>query len=940
MRKILSILLLLTGFQLQAQVKGIVVDSATNKPLDRAVVGLIVKSAIHDTAYVLANEKGEFSFERVPASAFSILITNVGYKPVAKYIPNSQPQKAINLGNIILASSPIVLGEVLVESAPITIKEDTIEYRADAFKVKENAVVEDLLKKLPGVTVDKDGNITAQGKNVTKVKVNGKDFFGSDPKTATRELPANIVDKVQVIDDYGDQATVSGIKEGDPEKVINLQLKKDKNQGYFGRATAGIGDQDRYQASFNGNYFNNNQQISLFSSSNNTNQSLFNFGGASGAKGMGSMIKMGQGIVNDMGGAGSIVNALNNGDQGFFQNGTSNDGITTTNSIGMNYRDQWSKKISVYGSYSYTHRNNAGYKIVSQQNSNTNLLNDQNSDFANLSENHRLFFNLEDNLDSFNYLKISPSISYNASNSTNNTIFDFIGNNIKSSDGYNNSLTKSYSPNLSGTILFNHRFRKRGRNFSMSISGGTSENTSNQDSRSNTNKYIIPVGSVSTYLYNAQDNNNHNSGIRMTYSEPLSKIRSLDFVASHNFSYTRNNKQDYNVDPVTGAQTYNPILSNDYENNYYNDRLNVSVRTTQKKYNYTIGLSMQPVDLRGFSLSKDSAYRPIQRVNIFPLARFAYNFTKTKSFNINYSGSAQQPGFSQLQDVLDPTNAPYFSRGNPNLKPSINHNINMFFNNFNFITGKVIFTNFSMSMIQNQIVNKVTKLDSAGSQLTTPENVNGYYNLNGFYSYSRPYKNRRYVLSLNGNVNYNHNINLFDSSESVGNNWVVSQGFNFEWNHKEWLEFGVGANYSVNSNRYSSVKAQSNLQNSSYDSWTFSSNINIDIPKNWVLKYDFDYTINNGLTGNVGVNPAILNASIEKQLFKKKNGIIKFQGFDLFNQNTNINRSVTSYAITDTRTNRLNRYFMLSFTYRLQKFKGKQPQPKMNANMMQMRSGG
>jgi hypothetical protein len=425
----------------------------------------------------------------------------------------------------------------------------------------------------------------------------------------------------------------------------------------------------------------------------------------------------------------------------------------------------------------------------------------------------------------------------------------------------------------------------------------------------------------------------------MTYSEPLSKTRSLDFVASHNFSYARNNKRDYNIDPVTGAQTYNPFLSNDYENNYYNDRFNVSVRTTQKKYNYTIGISLQPVDLKGISLTKDSAYRPIQRVNIFPIARFAYNFTKTKSLNINYSGTAQQPSFSQLQDVLDPTNAPYFSKGNPNLKPSINHNINLFFNNFNFITGKVIFTNFAVSMIQNQIVNKVTKLDSTGSQLTTPENVNGYYNMNGFYSYSRPYKNRKFVFTLNGNINYNHNINLFDSSRSIGNNWVISQGFNFEWNHKDWLEFGVGVNYNVNSNRYSSTSAKSNLTNSSYDAYAFSSNINIDIPKNWVLKYDFEYTINNGLTGSVATNPVILNASIEKQLFKKKNGIIKFQGFDLFNQNTNINRSVTSYAITDTRTNRLNRYFMLSFTYRLQKFKGKQPQPKGLGDLMRMRTG-
>ena len=943
MKKTLFVIPLFLSITVGAQVHGILLDSASGRPIDKAIAAMIIKGSNKDTLYTLSNEKGMFSFERVPGTSFTVLSTNIGYKPVLKFISLPASTKNVNLGNIMLINDTKVLGEVVVQSAPITIKEDTIEYHADAFKVKENALVEDLLKKLPGVTVDKDGNIKAQGKNVTKVRVNGKDFFGGDPKTATRELPANIIDKVQVIDDYGDQATVSGIKDGNPEKVINLQLKKDKNRGYFGRVTAGIGDKERYQGSLNGNYFNDNQQISLFSNSNNTNQSLFNFGGANGGaggRGMGSMIKMGQGIMNDMGGSGTIVNAVNNGDQQFLQSSPSNDGITTTNSIGINYRDQLSKKVSVYGSYSYSHRNNGGMKLISQQNFNTNLLNRQNSDFNNLSENHRFYFNLEYNIDSFNYLKVSPNVTYNAANNTILTNFDFIANNSKTIDGFNNNNTKSSSPNVSGTILYNHRFHKRGRNISLSMSGGNSVNNYNENYVSLSNRYIAPVISLNTSLFNAQENDNHNSGIRLTYSEPLSKTRSLDLVASHNFNYTRNNKKVYAIDPVSGMQTFNPFLSNDYENDYYNDRFNASVRTTQKKYNYTVGLSFQPVDLRGISLTKDSAYKPIQRLNVFPIARFAYNFTKTKSINVNYSGSAQQPSFTQLQDIVDPSNAPYFSKGNPNLKPSVFHTVNMFFNNFNFITGKVIFTNLSVNIIKNQIVNKVTSLDSAGTQLSIPENVDGYYNINGFYNYSKPYKNRRYVLTLNGTINYNHNINLFDSYHTFGNNWIVNQGFNVEWNHKSWLEFGLGVNYSLNSNRYNALPAQSKLQNSSYDAWSFNSNINIDIPGNWVIKYDFDYTINNGLSGNVGIDPAILNASIEKQLFKKKNGIVKLQGFDLFNQNTNINRNVTSYAIVDSRTSRLNRYFLLSFTYRIQKFRGKRPQQKGLGSLMEMRSNG
>ncbi len=908
---------------LSAQVKGIVVDSAINKPIESAVVGLVIKSNITDTSYTITNQKGEFSFETVPSSNFSVIITNVGYQPIAKLIRISTSEKTINLGNISLANMSKVMDEIIIHTSPITVKEDTIEYRADAFKVKENAMVEDLLKKLPGVQVDKDGNIKAQGKSVTKVKVNGKDFFGGDPKTATRELPANIVDKVQIVDDYGDQATISGIKEGEPQKVMNIQLKKDKNFGYFGRATAGVGDKGRYQATLNGNYFKDKQQISLFGSSNNNSQSLFNFGGSGG-----SMTKPGQDLLSSLGGD----LQLNQG------GGGSSDGITTSNSVGMNYRDDWSKKLTVYGSYSYTHRDNSGYRIASQQNifSTGTIINNQNNNFVNLGVNHRIFLNIEYNIDSFNYLKISPAISFGNNNGNNKTVFDYFSADTKTSDGYYNTITNSKTPNVNGSILFNHKFRKRGRNFSMTVNAGTSENRSDQDSRNNTIKYIAPISNTNLFLFNTQQNNNHNYSIRFTYTEPLSKVRFLDLAFSHNLNYAKNDKLVYNVDPITAIKIINMGLSNAYENNYFNTRINASIRTTQKKYNYSLGISVQPVDLRGLSISKDSAYRPIKHVNIFPVARFSYNFSKSQSLSFNYRGDAQQPSFTQLQDVMDSSNRQYQTRGNPNLKPSINHSVNLFYNNFNFSSGRVIFSSLSYSTIQNQIVNSTMKIDTFGSQLTTPQNVNGFYNVSGFYNLSKPFNNRKFVVSLSGNVNFNHNINFVDNIKNIGKNWIVTQGFNFELNQKEWLEFTLGANYSLNSIVYDNAGKSNALQNDQYSSWSISSNANIDIPKNWVLKYDLEYIINQGLTGLVGKNLVVLNASLEKQLFKKKNGIIHLQGFDLFNQNSNINRTVNSNTITDSRSTRLNRYFMLSFTYRLQKFAGKQGQNKLPTNVIKV----
>ena len=917
-----------------AQIKGALIDSANNKGIEHVAVGLVAKTTGSDTSYILTDEKGQFRFDVTPSSDFFIVINNLGYAPVTKFVARDATQTTIDVGNIILTTQSKLLDEIIVQGPPIVVKEDTIEYRADAFKVKENAMTEDLLKKLPGIEVDRDGNVKAQGKSVTKVRVNGKDFFGGDVQTATKELPANLVDKIQIIDDYGDQSTVSGIKDGDADKVLNIQLKKDKNKGFFGRATVGAGTEKRYEASFTGNYFNNNTQISMFGNSNNTNQSLFNFGsfGGGGNRGMSSMMRMGQGMMADMGGMSGLSNAFQSGDRGFTSSGqNSNSGITTNNSIGFNYRDQWGKRINVYGSYSYSNRNNNALQFTSQQNfyEDGSFINNQDNNSTTIGDNHRIYFNIEYQVDSFNYLKVSPSITYAESDASNNTLFDYakIGGD-KTSDGSNTSNTSTISPNISGSVLFNHKFTKKGRNFSVNLSLGSSASNSDQDVENMTNSYIMPVGTFSQNQFINQNNDNHNYGVRVTYSEPVSKTRSIDFNYSHNNNYSSNDKQTYDVDPDTQEQTFIPFLSNNFENNFYNNRFGVSLRTIEKKYNYTLGVSAQPVDLQGRSITKDSAYAPIRRVSIFPIARFAYNFSRSKALNVNYSGNATQPTFTQLQDVLDISNQQYAYRGNPNLKPAINHNINITYNNFNMVSGKVLFTNLTFSTIQNQIVNNNIRNGNAGSQLSIPENVNGYYNATGFYTFSKPFKNRKYVITLNGNVNYNHNINLIDSIRNVGQNWIARQGFNFEYNLKDWLTFGSGASYSINDVKYKSASSNplSSLQNSSSNAWIISSNINVDILKNWVVKYDFDYTINNGLANGVSKNLAIMNASIEKQLFEKKNGIIKLAAYDLFNQNTNISRSVSANSIIDTRSNRLTRFFMLTFTYRLQKFQGQKPQ--------------
>ena len=858
-----------------------------------------------DTLRMVTGEDGFFRFGKVPWNDFTLTISNIGYEYWTHTYHREPGQPALEIGPIGLRQMATTLQEVFISTPAIQVKEDTVEFKADSFKVKPNSVVEDLLKKLPGVSVDKNGDITAMGKSVTKIKVNGKDFFGGDAKAASKELPADIVDKVQVLDDYGDLSNVSGIKDGEPDKIINIQLKKDKNRGVFGRATVGYGTDDRYQAGFNANMFNDNKQISVFGNSNNSNATLFNFnnggGGGQGGPGVRMFVTPGgvPGQSSSLGGT---------------------DGITTTHSLGVNYRQDFKgNRGSIYGSYSFARSLTDGLKDVSQQNfyETGSFLNHQNQTYYNTGNNHRVSLNLEYNIDTFNYIKVSPSFTYGQSNNQSRTNFDYYKDQtIPTSNGRNTDSTASDAPNYSLNAIWNHKFRRRGRNLAVNLTGGGSASLSQADKFNLTNNTSlpIPVQVMNNQLID-QNNQNKNLGIRLNYTEPLAPYKYLDIIYSYNYSHARNDKRTYDIDSV-GDHNFLPNLSNAYYNDFNNQRIGANIRTVKKKYNYTLGVSIQPVDLRGYSVTKDSAYTPQKRVNIFPVARFAYNFSKTKTFNFNYNGFARQPSFSQLQPVRDVSNPQYQTQGNPNLKPERYHNMTVFYNNLNFISGRVFFIGTNLALVQDQIVNNNIRLGNAGSQLTIPENVNGYYNASGFYTWSKPWMNRRYVLSVNGTVNYNHNITLIDSARNIGKNWTGAQGFTFEFNHKDWLEWSAGARYSLNSTQYS-LPGQ---QKVSYHAWVITSTSRVDIPGGLVFRYDFEYTLNQGLSLSGDQHIALLNASLEKTMFKKKNGFIRASGFDILNQNKNITRSVTGNSITDTRVNRLTQYFMLTFSYRLNKF--------------------
>lgn len=880
------------------------IKTAEGKALSNANVSLHY-NAIKDTLKTVTNEKGNYVFNNVPAKNLTIVVSYIGYKKFIENYDLSNAKSDVVNNEVIMTTGDYTLETVTIESSKIQIKEDTVSYKIDSTMFRKNDNVEEVLKKLPGVEVDKDGKVTAQGKEVTKVKVNGKEFFGGDVKTATRQLNADMVDKIQIVDDYGDQSAFTGIKDGEPTKTLNIQLKKDKNKGYFGNVTVGGGTDERYLTSLNLNRFNNSQQISVTGNLNNTNASTFDFSRIPG--GMGAIAG---GMVRSFGGAaGSPFGNLGN-----------SDGVGVSKNLGFNYREDFSNKLTMYGSYSFSEKSNNVLTNINQQiiQRDSVQTNQQKTNDYSVTANHRFSFNIEYKIDSFNYIKFNPGATYRKSN--NSYLSDFIYFDTKGglrNQGVNTDNNFSSTPNFTGNLLFNHRFQKKGRSLSLNLNAGKSSTEANDDINSTTFFYNngLPVFNSIIKQNVTQDNQNHNYGISASFIEQLSKKQTLEFNYAYNKRFIGNDKETFDI-TNSGKQMVDS-LTNIFENIYTTNKFGLNFRTTEKKYNYSVGFALQPATIESNSFSGAKLKFKQNIVNYFPVVRFAYNFSKSKSFNLNYNGNTSQPTYQQLQPIYDFSNRQNVILGNPDLRPEFTNTFSMRFNNFDFISGNVFFSNISASFVKDKIVNNVLQ-KGFGLQETRYLNTDGYYNLNAFYTYSKPIKNRKYVFNYGGTVNYNNNISFLNFERNTGRNWIVSQRLSMDYKLKKWLETSGGFSYTLNDNKASLTPNA----NSSIKALNFTHSSRLFFKNDFILSYDLEKNVNKGYANNVVANPLIINAALEKQLLKKKNASFKLQAFDLLNQNTNVNRSVTAFSITDTRTNRLQRYFMLSFIFRFSKFDG------------------
>jgi hypothetical protein len=926
-----SLILFLFGISLYAQkisgaVKGVLQDSVSASFLPDATVSVVRLPDSTLISFTLTGSSGQFEIKNLDAGDYDLMASFTGLQTVTRKFSITASRQLMDMGTIKLERFYKSMQEVVINEAPVKVNGDTIAFRADAFKTKPNATVEDLLKKLPGVQVERDGTVKAQGEQVQKVYVDGKEFFNNDPKLATKNLTADMVDQVEVFDDMSEQAKFNKIDDGSRSKALNLKLKKDKKKGVFGKAYAGYGTHERWDMGLNANMFKGATQTYVIAKANNTNNIGFTFSDMIGAfgtgGGMGGLGGGGMNIVKAGGGGGSF---------GGLNLGTTGSGVTKSSQIGFNYRDTWSKYFDVNGSYFFNHVNTdndrSSYRTTLTADS-TLFTNDKAISKAE-NDNHRVNFNMVYTLDSFNSIIYNPSLSYQKSYNTY-SIDSFYTDALKDGNLYRTNESRSAKMsdgegyNWTNNLIFRRKFRRPGRTLSLNLTNTLSNSQRNAYSLLSA-KYYTDAGakwkdSTANNL-NKTESGTNNYAANLSYTEPLSRDKMLEFNYNHNNSTSSSDRElfDYNA-THDQYDLLNERLSNNFESQNIYDKLGANFRVVKKKYNYQLGFAVQQATLENNNLSKSTNVRHTF-LNYLPTASFNYQFARSRSFRFSYRGTTRMPNVTQMQDVEDVTNYPYITKGNPSLKQEFNHNISLSYNFFDIIKFRNLFAFVTFTSTENKIANYIEQLQGGLAQRSTPVNISdGIYSINGNFNLGFPIKQLKGGnFNTNTRIGFNRDANFVDRIKNYTKTVTAGEDLRLSYFWKEKLDLGVNAGVTYNSVNYS-VQSRNNT---SYFTHTYSLDATYNFPFGFIVSSDFDYTFNTGRTNGYNRNYAMWNGSIAQEVLKSKRGEIKLSVYDILNQNVSITRNTGANYIEDVQSSVLNRFFMLTFSYKLNRMGGR-----------------
>ncbi len=935
----LLLLVSIASFAQERLVSGAIIDRDTKDPIEQVTVQLLKTDSTYVTG-AISNEKGLFHLNAPENGKYLLKITSVGYKPTVKRVVIEQ-DKNLALGNVVVGADAIMLkGAVVTAMAQkVTLKEDTFVYNSAAYRTPEGSVVEELVKRLPGAEVSDDGTIKINGKEVKKILVDGKEFMTGDTKTALKNLPTSIIDKIKAYDEKSDLSKVTGIDDGEEQTVLDFNVKKGMNKGLMSNIDLGIGNKDRYSARGMGGYFNSNNRFMLFGNANNTSDR--GFGGGGPRRGFGG-----------------------------------GNGLNASKMLAVNYNYEEKNKFKFNTSLRWNHSDGDVWSRRSSENfmgSSSSFSNSLNQNFSR-SDSWNGNIRLEWMPDTMTNILFRPSISWTTNDSRSTGIsasynqdpyqysddplsdegiekmdeVDAVINRQKSV-----SLSNSKNNNISGMLQLNRKLNNKGRNVTLRMDAKYTDKDSKSISLQNAHLYLVQTaaGLDSTYQtnrYNLTPSKDYSYSAQATYSEPLWKATFLQLSYKFTYSYSKSDRSTYDfskysfdgINPEYGAwgnylgrldgglgDYRDDKLSRYSEYRNYTHDIQVMMRFVRQKYNLNFGVMIQPQRSKFIQDYQGKYVDTVRTVtNVSPTLDFRYRFSKMSNLRVNYRGTTSQPSISQLLDITDNSDPLNISKGNPGLKPSFTQNFRLFYNNFvqNHNKGVMTFINFSTT--NNSISNKVTYDEKTGGRITRPENINGNWNVMGAFMFNCSIDSAGvWNINTDTNLGYNHYVSYLSLDKSQDSQKNTTQ--NTTWNERlslsyrnDWLELSLDGTLAYN-------HAKNKLQpNSNLDTWQFSYGPSMTLTAPWgtSLNTSLSCSSRRGYSdASMNTDEFVWNAQLSQGFLKGKPLTVMLQFYDLLHQQSTFSRAISSVSRTDTEYNAINSYAMLHVVYRMNLFGGK-----------------
>lgn len=852
-------------------IKGTVCDSISKEPLPSALVNLRRQNDSVNVKFAQTTVKGNFTMSVGPGK-YILEITFMGYKPFYKDFTLSGKNTSYSFGEILMIEDSYLLGEAVVEAAipNIVVKGDTIEYNAASYSSQESDMLQDIIKNIPGIEIDREGNITANGKPVKKILVDGKEFFGNDIPMALSNLPANMIKRLQLYKEESESAKITGFKDKNPEQVLNLVVKDELKQSVFGEGKAGYGSSGKYTTKALVNYMRNDNQVSFVSNMNNVNDNEF---------------------------------STTNRDTGIDRN----------KNVGISTYIQSSEKLKIGGNLRYNNNQN---EMETQTNTQTFLSTGdrfakQNSKTKNERQNLNTGVNMQWEPDSLTMIFARSYISFNNSKNTSTaTNMSYVSEkDTTSGQSLNRSKGDGYSFN--NFITMGRKLNNKGRTVSLSFNQSMRNDKSKGTNYSLT-KYTDGTEDKIIDQRSDTENKSDNFNLSFSYVEPLSKDRLLQFSYSYGQSNSKRIRNVRRKDNLGNYSIVDSAYTRNTRNKFINQNLSLNFQTNKEKYSYTVGISVDPSNSHSKVTLGDSIIDDLKQnvINFSPTLNFTYKPNENTNIDFNYSGSSSQPDITQISGDTVIVNALTKYFGNPDLKPSYSNNFNLYYQKSDYETSRFFMISGNFNYTFNNIVDYTT-IDDLGNTTNTYKNVSGDLGAGINIMFDTPLKNKKFSINNNAYANYYKNIGYTNGEKAITHNVVLNERVSGRFKSKKFettLEAGITYNMTKNN--------LTDTQNRNTKSYKLRHFALLRLPYDFTIQSDIECSFYSGYGEDFKNSEVLWNASVSKQFLKNKKGNLRFQFFDILNNQNNIFRTVSGNYISDSRSNTINQYFMVSFSYK------------------------